>query len=113
MQVSNSKKKQESEFKFLLSVTECCFLSAGIGDTYLVEFTPLTTYERVMQVNYFGTIRVCQQMLPLIRKRKGRIINVGSFLGHVTTDEQTCNMHLQIQQFQHAKNMTNKKTRVV
>ena len=32
-------------------------------------------------VNLFGTIRMTKAMLPLIRKSKGRIVNVSSTLG--------------------------------
>ena len=35
-------------------------------------------------MNLFGAIRVTNSFLPLIRKSKGRIINVSSFLGRFT-----------------------------
>jgi short-subunit dehydrogenase len=39
------------------------------------------TYQRVMDVNFFGVLRMTKKFLPMIKQHKGRIITVGSFLG--------------------------------
>ena len=54
----------------------------------LVEFTPIGTYQQMMDVNFFGIVRVCQAILPLMKQRaadgkRARIVNVSSFLGRV------------------------------
>ncbi len=48
-----------------------------------VEFTPLSSFESMMQVNYLGTVRVTKSVLSLIRKSQGRIVNVASIAGRV------------------------------
>lgn len=37
--------------------------------------------KKVLDVNLFGAIRMTKSLLPLIRKAKGRVINVSSVLG--------------------------------
>ena len=41
-------------------------------------------YEQVMQVNYLGTVRVVKTLLPLLRKSKGRIVNLSNLSGKQT-----------------------------
>jgi short-subunit dehydrogenase len=52
--------------------------NAGIGISGLIEATPMTELKRIFEVNFFGLHRVTQAFLPLIRKNKGRIVNIGS-----------------------------------
>ena len=45
----------------------------------------ITTVERIMQTNFFGTLRVTQAMLPLLREAPaGRVVNLSSGLGSLT-----------------------------
>jgi NAD(P)-dependent dehydrogenase (short-subunit alcohol dehydrogenase family) len=47
---------------------------------------PLETIERTFEVNFYGVIRVTQAFLPLVKKAKaGRIVNVSSTMGSITT----------------------------
>jgi NAD(P)-dependent dehydrogenase (short-subunit alcohol dehydrogenase family) len=42
----------------------------------------LTTIQRTFDVNFYGALRVTQQLLPLLRKaRAGRVVNVSSTVG--------------------------------
>jgi NAD(P)-dependent dehydrogenase (short-subunit alcohol dehydrogenase family) len=46
----------------------------------------LETIQRTFDVNFYGTMRVTQAFLPLVQMaRAGRIVNVSSILGSVTT----------------------------
>lgn len=55
--------------------------NAGIGLTSPIEWAKensLDPYDSHMDVNTFGVIRVTRKFLPLIRKSKGRIVNLSS-----------------------------------
>lgn len=43
-----------------------------------MEYLPIEAFEDVMDVNVTGIIRVTQAFLPLLRQRRGRIVNIGS-----------------------------------
>ena len=57
--------------------------NAGIGVGGPLEFLPLDDLRRQLEVNVIGHIAVTQAFLPLIRKERGRIINIGSMAGRV------------------------------
>lgn len=57
--------------------------NAGIGVGGPLEFLPLDDLRRQLEVNVIGHIGVIQAFLPLIRKERGRIINIGSMAGRV------------------------------
>lgn len=52
----------------------------GVGD---IEFSPLDEYRRLAEVNIFGLVRVTKKFIPLVRKSKGRIVNVTSNKGRI------------------------------
>lgn len=55
--------------------------NAGIMVHTMAEWTPLSTYRSVMDVNWMGTVRVTLTFLPLLRASKGRLVNVASAAG--------------------------------
>ncbi|XP_048728279.2 D-beta-hydroxybutyrate dehydrogenase, mitochondrial-like isoform X1 [Ostrea edulis] len=55
--------------------------NAGIDSFGDIEFCTLDMYRRVAEVNLFGMIHVTKVFLPLVRKSKGRIVNVTSVKG--------------------------------
>ncbi|XP_075994199.1 D-beta-hydroxybutyrate dehydrogenase, mitochondrial [Genypterus blacodes] len=55
--------------------------NAGVGAFGEVEFTSMETYKQVSEVNLWGTIRVTKAVLPLIRRAKGRVVNIASTFG--------------------------------
>lgn len=57
---------------------------AGIGVSGPVEYLPLAELRRQFEVNVFGQIAVTQALLPLLRRGKGRIVNIGSIGDRVT-----------------------------
>ena len=48
-----------------------------------VEWTPKSSYEKMLAVNVVGMASVTRLFLPLLRKAKGRIVNVASIAGRV------------------------------
>lgn len=57
--------------------------NAGISTFGEVEFTSMETYKEVAEVNLWGTVRVTKSFLPLIRRAKGRVVNISSMLGRM------------------------------
>ncbi len=58
--------------------------NAGIGGNGVLEETPLSLYEEVMDVNVYGIIRCTQAVLPQMRERgSGCIINISSIAGRI------------------------------
>jgi NAD(P)-dependent dehydrogenase (short-subunit alcohol dehydrogenase family) len=57
--------------------------NAGIAIPAPVEYITDDVLRRQFEVNVFGQIAVTQAFLPLIRKVRGRIVNVGSVGSHI------------------------------
>lgn len=57
--------------------------NAGISTFGDVEFTSMETYKEVAEVNLWGTVRVTKSFLPLIRRAKGRVVNISSIMGRL------------------------------
>lgn len=55
--------------------------NAGIAVAGPLEFMPITKLRQQMEVNVIGQIAVTQSFLTLLRKGKGRIVNIGSMEG--------------------------------
>ena len=59
--------------------------NAGINEIGAMETVPLDLVRRIFETNVFGAIRMCQLVLPgMRRQRRGVIINLGSMLGRFT-----------------------------
>jgi len=52
--------------------------NAGIGQGGPLEIIPVSEIRKVMEINVIGLVAVTQAFLPMLRKNKGRIINIGS-----------------------------------
>jgi NAD(P)-dependent dehydrogenase (short-subunit alcohol dehydrogenase family) len=59
--------------------------NAGIVVAAPLEFVPLEDFRRQLEVNVTGQLAVTQAFLPMLRKARGRIVNMGSVSGRVTT----------------------------
>ena len=59
------------------------FNNAGVGNVFPTEYIPLEKLREIYEVNLFGQIAVIQAFLPLVRRAKGRVINMGSVGDHV------------------------------
>jgi NAD(P)-dependent dehydrogenase (short-subunit alcohol dehydrogenase family) len=56
--------------------------NAGIAVAGPVEFTSMEEAKRQMDVNFFGSFRVCRAVLPIMRRQGGGyIVNIGSIGG--------------------------------
>ena len=58
--------------------------NAGIVVAGPLEILPLDELRRQFEVNVVGQVAVMQAMIPLLRKARGRIVNVGSVNGRIT-----------------------------
>ena len=58
--------------------------NAGIGITGPVEETPLEEMKGVFETNFYGPLRLIQEVIPLMRNQKnGQIINITSIAGYM------------------------------
>ncbi|XP_030072551.1 LOW QUALITY PROTEIN: D-beta-hydroxybutyrate dehydrogenase, mitochondrial-like [Microcaecilia unicolor] len=60
---------------------------SGFGD---IEFASLDNYKELADVNLWGTVRVTKAFLPLIRRAKGRVVNIASMLGRMAVPSRSC-----------------------
>jgi NAD(P)-dependent dehydrogenase (short-subunit alcohol dehydrogenase family) len=59
--------------------------NAGIGVGGPMEFVPMDELRRQFEVNLFGQVAMTQAFLPLLRKGRGRIVNIGSIGGRLAS----------------------------
>jgi NAD(P)-dependent dehydrogenase (short-subunit alcohol dehydrogenase family) len=62
---------------------DALFNNAGVGTVFPTEHISLEALREIYEVNLFGQIAMIQAFLPLVRRAKGRIINMGSVGDHV------------------------------
>jgi len=68
--------EKEGEYQFFALIN-----NAGIGLRGVLEVTPIGEVRKLFDTNVIGLYSVTQLFLPLLRKNKGRIINIGSETG--------------------------------
>ena len=59
--------------------------NAGIVVGGMLEFLPLDALRRQLEVNVIGQVAVTQAFLPSLRKAQGRIVNIGSLSGLISS----------------------------
>ncbi|XP_029191633.2 short-chain dehydrogenase/reductase family 9C member 7-like [Acropora millepora] len=57
--------------------------NAGKLEVGMVDWQSLESFKGIADVNLWGTILVTQTFLPLVKKARGRVINMGSILGRI------------------------------
>jgi NAD(P)-dependent dehydrogenase (short-subunit alcohol dehydrogenase family) len=68
---------------------------------------PLQAIERIFDVNFYGVLRVTQAFSPLVKKAKaGRIVNVSSAVGSITTLQYPGSPIAELQAFAYASSKT-------
>ncbi len=55
--------------------------SAGVAMVGPLELLPVDAWRRQFEVNVIGLVAVTQACLPLLRRSRGRIVNIGSIAG--------------------------------
>jgi NAD(P)-dependent dehydrogenase (short-subunit alcohol dehydrogenase family) len=55
--------------------------NAGIATVGPLELLPIDAWRRQFEVNVIGLVAVTQACLPLLRRGRGRIVNIGSIAG--------------------------------
>ena len=58
--------------------------NAGFGVSGMFENLTIEDFRRQFDVNYFAVVKMIQDVLPEIRKSKGRIAIIGSVMSHFT-----------------------------
>lgn len=58
--------------------------NAGMGMISEIEWCSVDQFQRIMDVNVLGVVRVTKAFLPLLRHSHGRVINVASLAGRLT-----------------------------
>ncbi len=59
--------------------------NAGISLAGPIELLPLADVRTQFEVNVIGVLAVTQTFLPLLRKRRGRLVNISSIAGRTST----------------------------
>lgn len=57
--------------------------NAGVAVGGPLESLPVDEWRKAFEVNVFGLVGLTKRFLPLIRKTRGRIINIGSISGRI------------------------------
>ncbi|XP_071491008.1 retinol dehydrogenase 8-like [Diadema antillarum] len=56
--------------------------NAGISGMNIAEVTSIATFKKMFDINFFGVVRMTQEVIPhMKRRRSGRIINISSLFG--------------------------------
>jgi NAD(P)-dependent dehydrogenase (short-subunit alcohol dehydrogenase family) len=59
--------------------------NAGIAVAAPLEFVPISELRKQLEVNVVGPVAITQAVIPLLRRTRGRIVNIGSVSGRITT----------------------------
>ncbi|XP_046569854.1 retinol dehydrogenase 7-like isoform X2 [Haliotis rubra] len=78
--------KQLPSNKGLWAVVNNAGISGAVGQ---IEWLNRTDYERCLSVNLYGVIDVTKIFLPLVRRGKGRVVNISSMVGRTAAAHAT------------------------
>jgi len=72
-----------------LGPADYVFNVAGLSRMGDFEATPLSSFEKVMDVNFWGVVRMSKAFLPQLIETKGSLINISSLFGLIGVAGQT------------------------
>ncbi|CAG5126705.1 unnamed protein product [Candidula unifasciata] len=58
--------------------------NAGVAVFCEIEWCSVQEFQKIMDVNVFGIVRVTKAFLPLLRQSEGRVVNIASLAGRFT-----------------------------
>ena len=59
--------------------------NAGIVVAGPLEFVPIEELRKQLEINVIGQVAVTQAFLPMLRRARGRVVNIGSIAGRIPT----------------------------
>jgi short-subunit dehydrogenase len=65
------------------------FNVAGLTRVGRFDETPLSSFEKVMDVNFWGVVRMCKAFLPQLIATRGGLVNISSLFGFIGFAGQT------------------------
>ncbi len=71
-----------------LGPADFLFNVAGISRIGRFKDTPLSSFEKVMNVNYWGVVRMTKAFLPQLIETKGGVVNISSLFGLIAVPGQ-------------------------
>lgn len=75
--------KYAEHVKASLGDADYVFNIAGLTRLGTFEETPLSSVEKIMDVNFYGVVRMCKAFLPQVKATKGGFTNISSIFGIV------------------------------
>lgn len=77
---------------FLFKIYFCIILglwaivnNAGIGYPGPIEWQPVEEMKKTLEVNLWGMVNITKAFLPLLKRTKGRVVNVASSSGRLSS----------------------------
>jgi len=75
--------------KVALGDADYVFNVAGLTRLGNFAETPLSSMEKIMDVNYWGVVRMCKAFLPQVKSTKGGLVNIASIFSVIGYPGQT------------------------
>lgn len=70
------------QLQFFFSLFFKTVNNAGIAGPCILEATDLDIFRKMFETNFFGVVRLTQEVLPIMKsQRSGRIVNISSIAG--------------------------------
>lgn len=60
--------------------------NAGVWWCAELDMMPESILHRIMDINLYGAVRVTSKLLPLIKKARGRVVNISSLMGRMSME---------------------------
>ncbi len=78
-----------SHVEAALGASDYVFNVAGLTRVGRFDETPLDSMEKIMDVNFWGVVRMSKAFLPQLKKTKGGLVNISSIFGMIGYAGQT------------------------